>query len=76
MGMSYRRIAALKTADQLRAYLQDLGIDLPFDERLEAGSDSPLAQPYRLSDGFTIGNRFCAQPMEAGMAPRMESRPS
>ena len=26
--------------------------------------DAPLAQPYRLADGFLIGNRFCAQPME------------
>ncbi|MGD8792892.1 MAG: NADH:flavin oxidoreductase [Anaerolineae bacterium] len=60
----YRRIAALKTADVFRAYLAEQGIDLPFDEELASGASSPLAQPYRLADGFTIGNRFCAQPME------------
>ena len=61
---SYRPIAAIKTADALRDYLSQQGIDLSFDDQLETGLDAPLAQPYRLADGFLIGNRFCAQPME------------
>ncbi len=61
---AYRRIAQLKTADDFRAYLALLGVDLPFDEEVAAGPDGPLGQPYRLRDGFTIGNRFCIHPME------------
>lgn len=61
---AYRRIAQLRTPDQFRAYTAVLGIDLPFDEALEAGPESPLARPYTLPDGFTVGNRFCVNPME------------
>jgi 2,4-dienoyl-CoA reductase-like NADH-dependent reductase (Old Yellow Enzyme family) len=63
-----RPVAGFKTAADLRAYLAELGaqtgLDLLFDEELETGADAPLAQAYRLVDGFTIGNRFCTQPME------------
>ncbi len=62
--MRYRRIAQLKTPGDFRAYLAELGIELGFDEAVQSGPDAPLAQPYRLADGFTIGNRFCVQPME------------
>ncbi len=61
---AYRRIAQLKTAADFRAYQESLGIDLPFDEQLASGPESPLGQPYRLKDGFVIGNRFCIHPME------------
>ncbi len=61
--MSYRRIAQLKTADSFRGYLDTIGVELPIDEELIAGEGSPLAQPYDWA-GFTIGNRFCVQPME------------
>ncbi|MDX2031658.1 MAG: NADH:flavin oxidoreductase [Blastocatellia bacterium] len=60
---NYRRIAALKTAEDFEAYLNQLGIELEFDRELRSGSESPLGQPYAL-DGFTIGNRFCILPME------------
>jgi NADPH2 dehydrogenase len=62
--MTYRRVAALKTAEAFRAYLDHIGADLAFDEQVECGPDAPLAQPYRLRNGFTIGNRFCMLPME------------
>jgi len=62
--MSYRRVGILKTPEEFRTHLASLGIDLPFDESVQSGSDSPLARPYTLRDGFTIGNRFCIQPME------------
>jgi 2,4-dienoyl-CoA reductase-like NADH-dependent reductase (Old Yellow Enzyme family) len=61
---AYRRIAQLKAADDFRAHLESLGVDLPFDEQVTAGPEGPLYQPYRLKDGFTIGNRFCIHPME------------
>lgn len=61
--MQYRRIAQLRTADDLRGYLETLGADLPFDDQVMSGPDSPLAQPITVH-GLTIGNRFAVLPME------------
>jgi 2,4-dienoyl-CoA reductase-like NADH-dependent reductase (Old Yellow Enzyme family) len=61
--MTYRRVAQLRSADDLRAYLSELNIDLPFDEVVQHGVDAPLAQPYILNGKF-IGNRFAVLPME------------
>jgi NADPH2 dehydrogenase len=63
MMTAYRRIAQLKTADQFRDYLVSLGVDLPFDDEMQAGPHAPLAQPHTVGD-FTIGNRWCVLPME------------
>jgi 2,4-dienoyl-CoA reductase-like NADH-dependent reductase (Old Yellow Enzyme family) len=60
--MTYKRIAALRTADDFRAYVAALGLTLPFDETLT--QPSPLAAPYRLQSGRVIGNRFAVHPME------------
>ena len=73
--MRYRRIASLKTAEDFRGYLAELGVELPFDEEMSAGPDAPLAQPYRLPDGFVIGNRFCIHPME-GWDGTLDGRPT
>ena len=73
--MTYHRVASFKTADDLRAYLAQLHIDLAFDPVIESGPGSPLAQPYRLPDGLTIGNRFCVLPME-GWDGATDGRPS
>jgi 2,4-dienoyl-CoA reductase-like NADH-dependent reductase (Old Yellow Enzyme family) len=62
--MSFPRIASFKTASDLRAHMNKLGLALDLDDTLGAGKDAPLAQPYRLPDGFVIGNRFCVLPME------------
>jgi NADPH2 dehydrogenase len=61
--MSYPRIASLKTAADFRARLEQLGIELPFDEEIASGLDAPLAQPLRRQRGV-IGNRFAILPME------------
>jgi 2,4-dienoyl-CoA reductase-like NADH-dependent reductase (Old Yellow Enzyme family) len=60
----YSRLATLRTADALRAYVAKNKIELTFDNDLISGSDAPLAQPLKLRNGFTIGNRFCVLPME------------
>ena len=73
--MKYRRVASLKTAGAFRDYLARIGIDLPFDEKVSTGSDAPLAQPYRLKNGFAVGNRFCILPME-GWDGATDGRPS
>jgi NADPH2 dehydrogenase len=62
--VKHRRLATLKTPAEFRTYAAALGITLPLDDDVLSGPDSPLAQPYRLQDGFVIGNRFCTQPME------------
>src|SRR3989442_3769356 len=66
-GMSqtvpYVRVASLKSAEAFRGRLSALGIELEFDETLEAGPEAPLARPCRFK-GRTIGNRFCVLPME------------
>jgi len=59
----YPRIAQFKTADDLRAHLAELGIELPLDEAMEADSGAPLARPCTLGDRV-IGNRFAIHPME------------
>lgn len=61
--MSYKKVAQLRTADTFRAYLREIGADLPFDEDMIYGSDAPLAQPLTVH-GRTIGNRFAVLPME------------
>jgi NADPH2 dehydrogenase len=60
----YPRIASFKTPAALRHHLAQIGVDLPCDDEVESGPASPLAQPYRLPDGFVAGNRFCVLPME------------
>ncbi|MEO8393341.1 MAG: NADH:flavin oxidoreductase [Chloroflexota bacterium] len=61
--MAYRKVAQLRTADDLRGYLAEIGVDLPFDEMLITGDESPLAQPYTIY-GRTLSNRFAVLPME------------
>ena len=61
--MRYPRISTLKTPLDFQRRIDELGIHLPFDEELEAGPQSPLAQPVDRSAG-PIGNRFCILPME------------
>ncbi|MCS6907539.1 MAG: hypothetical protein RML93_06615 [Anaerolineales bacterium] len=56
-------LAQIRTPEQLARVLKKLDLTLGFDAVVEKGKSSPLAQPYRLPN-FTIGNRFCVQPME------------
>jgi 2,4-dienoyl-CoA reductase-like NADH-dependent reductase (Old Yellow Enzyme family) len=62
--MTYRHVASLKTANAFRDYLAESGIALDFDVELQSGTHAPLAQPYRLPNGFVIRNRFAVLPME------------
>ncbi|UZD22585.1 NADH:flavin oxidoreductase [Algoriphagus halophytocola] len=60
----FPRVAQLKTAEILRDHLKKEGIDLPFDEELTSGEDSPFAQAHTTRAGNRIGNAFCILPME------------
>ena len=61
--MKYPRIASLKTPEAFTAHLEALGVELPYDEKVEAGAHSPLGRPM-VVDGHRVGNRFCILPME------------
>ena len=75
MPPRYRRVPTLTTPSAFRDYLAELGVDLGFDDELETRSVAPLAQPYELSSGFTVGNRFCVLPME-GWDGTADGRPT
>lgn len=57
------RLGTLKQAWQFKAYLQQLGLDIPCDEQLQHGSSSPLLEPIHRGD-LEIGNRIAINPME------------
>jgi len=64
MQNHYPKIAQLKTIEQFRARLLELGIDLPVEDRvLSADDGSPLGKPLKLGP-FEVGNRWCIHPME------------
>ncbi|HWG42522.1 MAG TPA: NADH:flavin oxidoreductase [Gemmataceae bacterium] len=71
---AYRRIAQLKTASAFRAHLASLGVELPFDDELRHGPETPLARPC-VVDGVSIGNRFAILPMEGWDGTR-DGRPT
>src|SRR5436305_2931729 len=72
--MAVRRMASIKTPDELREHATSLGVELPLDLRLETGPDAPLARPFHRPAG-TIGNRFAILPME-GWDGLEDGRPS
>jgi 2,4-dienoyl-CoA reductase-like NADH-dependent reductase (Old Yellow Enzyme family) len=60
------RIASLKTPTDFRRHVAALGIELPCEDEIVAGVNSPLNQPLlRVAiNGKRIGNRYAVQPME------------
>jgi 2,4-dienoyl-CoA reductase-like NADH-dependent reductase (Old Yellow Enzyme family) len=60
------RIPTLKTTEDFRRHVASLGINLPCDDAIEAGQNSPLAKPVEhvRFNGRQIGNRIAIQPME------------
>lgn len=60
------RVPTLKTVEDFRKHLAALGLELPCDDRIEVGPQSPLAQPVEqvAVNGKKIGNRIAIHPME------------
>jgi len=60
------RIPSLKTVEDFRQHVASLGLDLPCEDAIVCGPESPLAQPLPgiLVNGKRIGNRWAVQPME------------
>ena len=60
------RLASLKTVADFRAHVAGLGLELPCDDTLQTGAESPLTRPVDgpLVNGKRIGNRWAIHPME------------
>jgi NADPH2 dehydrogenase len=60
------RIPSLKSVEDFRRHCVSLGIELPCEDSIVIGSNSPLIQPIaNISiNGKRVGNRFAIQPME------------
>jgi len=69
------RIASLRTPEAFTGHADRLGIDLGIDAEMITGPEAPLAQPYTLRTGTTIGNRFCVLAME-GWDGTTDGRPT
>jgi NADPH2 dehydrogenase len=71
---SYIHLGGLRDIESFRRYLTEHQIDIPCDNKLISGTDSPLVQPMEIG-GATVGNRIAAQPME-GWDGTAEGRPT
>lgn len=59
------RIPSLKTVERFRQHVSSLDIDLPCDDEVVQGAESPLAMPAPLAiNGKRLGNRLAIHPME------------
>jgi NADPH2 dehydrogenase len=60
------RIPSLKSVEDFRRHVASLRIELPCDDTISTGAESPLAQPIDgvAINGKRIGNRIAIQPME------------
>jgi 2,4-dienoyl-CoA reductase-like NADH-dependent reductase (Old Yellow Enzyme family) len=62
-GQAIVRLASLKTAERFQEHLRALQANIPCDQRIITGENSPLRQPLT-RDGLDIRNRIAVQPME------------
>ena len=60
------RIPTLKTVESFREHVASLGLNLPCDDGIVTGPESPLAQPVPgiAINGRIVGNRWAIHPME------------
>ena len=57
------RLGTVKGVGRFKEYLRELGLEIPCDEEIQCGEDSPLLQELS-RNGVEIGNRIVVQPME------------
>lgn len=72
--MKFPAIAQLRTRDDFLNHLNSLPTKFPFELAQYFATDTFLA-PYKLDNGFQIGNRFCIHPME-GWDATEDGRPT
>ena len=63
MPEAYPLIGRFADVAEFRERLASLGLELPCDDRILAGGESPLAKPL-MAGQLSIGNRWCIHPME------------
>ena len=69
-SVNYPKVAQLKDVAAFRVHLEELGLEVPVDERiLSAAEESPLAAPLKVGP-YLVGNRWCIHPMEGWDANR------
>src|SRR5690348_16766552 len=57
------RLGTIKQVDKFMEYARSLGLELPCDDAVESGENSPFLRPLARG-GVTIGNRIAINPME------------
>ncbi len=70
----YPRPASFQTAQELAAYLDQLGCTIPLQDRPENPDDDPLRAPIEIA-GRELTNRWCVLPMEGWDGTR-DGKPS
>ena len=70
----FPRLGAFRSVAEFRKHLASISRDVPCDEVVATGADSPLVRPITI-DGLTIGNRICVHPME-GWDGTADGKPS
>jgi NADPH2 dehydrogenase len=63
---NFIRVPTLKTTEDFRKHVASLGVDLPCEDAIISGGNSPLAWSVDATavNGKKIGNRVAVQPME------------
>jgi len=64
---SFVKIGQFRDVASLRRRVARLGLDIPCDDAIWPGSDSPLSAALEIPHAgasFRVGNRWCVQPME------------
>jgi 2,4-dienoyl-CoA reductase-like NADH-dependent reductase (Old Yellow Enzyme family) len=74
LTVAFPKISKLNTPALFQKHVRDIGVQLPFEEVVESGSDSVLGQALQ-NGSCTIGNRFCILPME-GWDAHADGKPS
>lgn len=71
------RVPSLKTVDRFREHLSSLGVEIPCDDEMIVGPESPLLQavPNVTVNGKSLGNRWAIHPME-GWDATTDGRPT
>jgi 2,4-dienoyl-CoA reductase-like NADH-dependent reductase (Old Yellow Enzyme family) len=70
----YPKAGSLEGVTGFRNYMKTLGLDMPCDDIVAGGPDSPLGSPFEF-DGMSIGHRLGINPME-GWDCELDGRPS
>lgn len=70
----YPKAGSLEGVTGFRNYMKTLGLDMPCDDIVAGGPESPLGSPFEF-DGMSIGHRLGINPME-GWDCELDGRPS